>query len=68
MNTETQELLQQYIITTLKDVNGISKDAYEIIKYLMKTDRRFASSLCEVYEQCIEAGNRYYVPADDFVN
>jgi len=68
MNKDTEELLQQYIITTLKDINGISSDAYEIIKYLMKTDRNFASSLYEVYEQCIESGNRYYIPADDFVN
>jgi hypothetical protein len=68
MNSETQELVQQYINETLKDVNGISSSAYEILKYLMKVDRHFASSLHETYGQCIEAGNRYFVPADDFLN
>lgn len=68
MNSETQALIQQYIIETLKDVNGISSSAHEILKYLMKTDRNYASSLCEIYEQSFESGGRYFVPADDFVN
>lgn len=68
MNSETQSLIQQYITETLKDVNGISSSAYEILKYIMKTDRNYASSLCEIYEQSFESGGRYFVPADDFLN
>ncbi len=68
MNSETQELVLQYITETLKDVNGVPSSAHEILKYLMKVDRNFASSLHETYEQCIESGGRYFAPADDFLN
>lgn len=68
MNQETQELVQQYITETLKDINGISQDSYEILKYIMKTDRNFAASLYEVYEQSFESGGRYFVPANDFIS
>ena len=68
MNSETQELIKQYISETLKDVNGISSSSYEILKYLMKIDRNYASSLHDVYEQCFESGGRYFLPADDFIN
>lgn len=68
MNTEAQELVKQYITETLKDINGIPKDAYDLLEYMMKVDRHLASQLHEVYGQCVEAGGRYFIPADDQVN
>ena len=68
MNQETVELVKQYITETLKDVNGISNSAYSLLGHMMKVDRNLASHLHDVYGQCIEAGNRYFVPADDFID
>jgi hypothetical protein len=67
MNQEAQELVKQYIAETLKDVHGISSDAYSLMEMMMKVDRNLASQLHEVYVQCVKAGNRYFIPADDSV-
>jgi len=68
MNTEAQELIKQYIAETLKDVNGVSSSAFKLLELMMKVDRHLAVQLHDVYEQSIQAGNRYFIPADDSLN
>jgi hypothetical protein len=68
MNIETQELVKQYIEETLKDVNGVPSGAFKLLEHMMKVDRHLASLLHDVYEQSISSGNRYFIPADDFIN
>ena len=60
MNTEAQELVKQYILETLKDVNGVSSEAFGLLELMMKVDRHLAVELHEIYEQSIAAGKRHY--------
>lgn len=68
MNKEAQELVKQYITETLQDTTGIPSSAFSLLELMMKVDRNLASQLHEVYGQCISAGNRYFIPADDTID
>lgn len=68
MNQESQELVKQYITETLKDIHGIPESAYSLLELMMKVDRNLASQLHEVYVECVKAGNRYFIPADDTID
>jgi hypothetical protein len=64
MNNEVIELVRLYVNATVSNNSTINKEAYELLSYMMRTDRQLAAALCDVYDQIVENDNgRYTVPA-----
>jgi hypothetical protein len=63
MNKEAIELVKQYILATVSGGNTISKDAYEILTHMLRSDRSLASELYDVYDQIESSGIDYQIPA-----
>jgi len=62
MNKEAIELVKQYILATASESNTISKEAYEILTHMLRTDRVLASALYDVYEQIKPSSLGYSIP------
>lgn len=61
MNKETVDLLKQYIVATLDEPNGISKEAHNALINLMQVNRDFAQEMHDVVSQIDSHGNRYFL-------
>lgn len=62
MNKEAIELVKQYILATVSGDNTISKEAYEVLTHMLRSDRSLASELYDVYDQIESSGTRYQIP------
>ena len=63
MNNEVIELVRLYVNATVSNNSTINKEAYELLSYMMRTDRQLATALCDVYDKIVENDNgRYTVP------
>jgi hypothetical protein len=70
MNNEVIELVRLYVTATVSDNSTINKEAYNLLSYMMRTDRQLAAALCDVYDQIAEVDGRYTIPIgveDDIV-
>jgi hypothetical protein len=62
MNKEAIELVKQYILATVSGNNTISKEAYDILTHMLRSDRSLASELYDVYDQIESSGLSYSIP------
>ncbi len=62
MNKEAIELVKQYITATVSGSNTISREAYELLTYMLQADRFLATELYDIYDQIESNGTRYQIP------
>jgi hypothetical protein len=61
MNKEELNLIKQYVISTLDEPNGISKEAYDVLILLMQVNRDFAQEMHDVVDKIDSHNNRYFL-------
>ena len=65
MNKESIDLFKQYVVATLDEPNGISKEAYSSLINLMQVNRDFAQEMHDVVDKIDSHGNRYFLLEDN---
>jgi len=65
MNKETIDLFKQYVVATLDEPNGISKEAYSSLINLMQVNRDFAQEMHDVVDKIDSHDNRYFLLEDN---
>lgn len=66
MNKETLDLVKTYVVYTLDEQNGISKEAYSALISLMQVDREFAQEMHDIVHKIDSHGDRYFLLEEDF--
>ena len=65
MRKTAKEMVRQFVMLTLDDSYGISKEAYDLLNQMMIEDREMANILHDTIEMAVETSDgRYAINPD----
>jgi hypothetical protein len=65
MSNTAKEMVRQFVMLTLDDSYGISKEAYDLLNQMMIEDREMANILHDTIEMAVETSDgRYAINPD----